>query len=147
MLATLETLEILDASDELSIMVIQSEAAEEYRTCLNRMRNSKESQRKIAAFVELKDLYEEVQRFGKYHPEYKRVMTTIREVKREMDMDENVAQFRLAENQLQNLLDEIGMIVGKSVSQSVKVPTGSPYFSSSSCGGGCSSGGSCGCSA
>ncbi|MEW9108821.1 YlbF family regulator [Cytobacillus gottheilii] len=147
MLATLETLEILDASDELSLMVIQSEAAEEYRTRLNIMKNSKESQRKIAAFVELKELYEEVQRFGKYHPEYKRVMMTIREVKRDMDMDENVAQFRLAENQLQNLLDEIGMLIGKSVSQSVKVPTGSPYFSSSSCGGGCGSGGSCGCSA
>ena len=61
-----------------------------------------------------------------------------------MDLDEHVAQFRRAENALQSLLDEISVIVGHSVSEQIKVPTGNPFFDSS---GGCGSGGSCGCSA
>ena len=58
------------------------------------------------------------------------VMKKVREVKREMDLDENVAQFRRAENDLQSLLDEISVIIGHSVSEHIKVPTGSPFFDS-----------------
>ncbi|SIB71434.1 Protein of uncharacterised function (DUF964) [Mycobacteroides abscessus subsp. abscessus] len=87
-----------------------------------------------------------MQRFGRYHPDYKTVMMSIREVKREMDMDIHLAEFKKAETDLQSLLDEVSLIIGKSVSESVKVPTGNPFFDSS-CGGGCGSGGSCSCSA
>jgi cell fate (sporulation/competence/biofilm development) regulator YlbF (YheA/YmcA/DUF963 family) len=128
-------------------MVIHSDIAEYYRHCLNRLKSSKETQAKIRAFVQMKDRYEEVQRFGKYHPDYKEVMGQIRILKREVDIDDHVAEFKRAENDLQGLLDEISVIIGKSVSDSVKVPTGNPFFDSgSACGGGCGSGGSCGCS-
>lgn len=147
MLATLERLEILDKAEELSEMVLQSDVVEYYFSCLNRVRKNRETQRKIKAFLKEKELYEEVQRFGRYHPDYQRVMKNIRELKREMDMDECVAEFKRAENDLQALLDEVSVIIGKSVSEKIKVPTGNPFFdSSSSCGGGCGSGGSCGCS-
>ncbi|MBT2756135.1 YlbF family regulator [Mesobacillus foraminis] len=147
MLATIERIELLDQADELVQMVIHSDIAEYYRHCLNRLKSSKETQAKIRAFVQMKDRYEEVQRFGKYHPDYKEVMGQIRILKREVDIDDNVAEFKRAENDLQGLLDEISVIIGKSVSDSVKVPTGNPFFDSgSACGGGCGSGGSCGCS-
>jgi hypothetical protein len=64
-----------------------------------------------------------------------------------MDLDDNVAEFRRSENELQDLLDKVSQIIGHSVSKNVKVPTGNPFFSGSSCGGGCGTGGSCGCSA
>jgi cell fate (sporulation/competence/biofilm development) regulator YlbF (YheA/YmcA/DUF963 family) len=147
MLATLERLKILDKAEELSEMVLQSDVVEYYFSCLNRVRKNRETQRKIKAFLREKELYEEVQRFGRYHPDYQRVMKNIRELKREMDMDDYVAEFKRAENDLQALLDEVSVIIGKSVSEKIKVPTGNPFFdSSSSCGGGCGSGGSCGCS-
>ncbi|MBP2240005.1 cell fate (sporulation/competence/biofilm development) regulator YlbF (YheA/YmcA/DUF963 family) [Cytobacillus eiseniae] len=147
MLATIEGIEILDRADQLANMIIDSEEAEYYRQCLYRLKKSKKTQKKIHEFVKMKDLYEEVQRFGKYHPDYKTVMKSIRELKREVDMDENVAEFRRAENSLQAILDEVSAIIGRSVSEQIKVPTGNPFFdSSSSCGGGCGSGGSCGCS-
>jgi cell fate (sporulation/competence/biofilm development) regulator YlbF (YheA/YmcA/DUF963 family) len=146
-LATIERIELLDQADELVQMVIHSDIAEYYRHCLNRLKSSKETQAKIRAFVQMKDRYEEVQRFGKYHPDYKEVMGQIRILKREVDIDDHVAEFKRAENDLQGLLDEISVIIGKSVSDSVKVPTGNPFFDSgSACGGGCGSGGSCGCS-
>jgi cell fate (sporulation/competence/biofilm development) regulator YlbF (YheA/YmcA/DUF963 family) len=145
-LATLERLELLEGAEQLAKMVLDSDVAEQYRISLYKLQNNKESQRKINRFVSLKELYEEVQRFGKYHPDYKRVMSQIREVKREMDLDPIVADFKLAENDLQQLLDEIGILVAGAVSSHIKVPVGNPFFDThSSHGGGCGSGGSCGC--
>jgi cell fate (sporulation/competence/biofilm development) regulator YlbF (YheA/YmcA/DUF963 family) len=147
MLATIERMEILDSADELSQWILNSDVAENYRKSLYKLRNNDVTQKKIQLFTRMKERYEEVQRFGRYHPDYKTVMKEIRERKREMDMDDNVAEFRRAENELQDLLDKVSLIIGHSVSKNVKVPSGNPFFSGSSCGGGCGSGGSCGCSA
>ncbi|MBS4172398.1 YlbF family regulator [Bacillus sp. FJAT-49736] len=148
MLATIERLEVVSEAEILARMVLQSDTAIKYRKAYYSLKNDPETQRKIAEFVRMKDLYEDVQRFGRYHPDYKYINQKTREAKREMDLDENVAQFRKAENELQQILDEISVIVGKSVSEYIKVPTGNPFFDSgSSCSGGCGSGGACGCSA
>lgn len=147
MLATIERVEILDLSVQLAEMILQSDVVEYYQSCLNNIKKNKNTQKKIRDFVKEKELYEDVQRFGRYHPDYQKVMKNIRELKREMDMDPFVAEFKKAENDLQSLLDEVSMMIGHSVSPHVKVPTGNPFFDSgSSCGGGCGSGGSCGCS-
>lgn len=148
MLATIERVELLEYAEDLAKKILESDLAEHYRICLYKLHSSDEAQRKIRHFVSLKNLYEEVQRFGKYHPDYKRVMTQIRVAKREVDLDPHVAAFKLAENDLQSLLDEIGILIGGAVSKHIKVPTGNPFFDTlSGCGGGCGSKGSCGCSA
>jgi cell fate (sporulation/competence/biofilm development) regulator YlbF (YheA/YmcA/DUF963 family) len=148
MLATLERIELLEKADQLAKMILESDIAQQYQISLYKLQNNKETQRKINRFVSLKELYEEVQRFGKYHPEYKRVMSQIREVKREMDLDPNVANFKVAENELQYLLDEVSMVVAGAVSEHIKVPTSNPFFeTNSSHGSGCGGGGSCSCSA
>lgn len=143
---TSERVELLEEAEQFVSMILESDVAEHYRQCLYRVKNNAETQRKVKEFVDMKNRYEEVQRFGKYHPDYKEVMGQIRVVKRDLDMDEVIAQFKKAENDLQGLLDEVSVIIGRSVSESVKVPTGNPFFASS-CSGGCGSGGSCGCSA
>ncbi|WP_026566346.1 YlbF family regulator [Bacillus sp. UNC41MFS5] len=146
MLATLERVELLEQAEQLAKMVLESEIAEQYQICLYKLQNNRESQRKINRFVSLKELYDEVQRFGKYHPDYKKVMTQIRESKREMDLDPLVAEFKLAENDLQDLLDAISIIVGGAVSEHIKVPTGNQFFeTNSNHSSGCGGGGSCGC--
>lgn len=143
---TSERVILLEEAEQLVSMILQSDIAEHYRQCLYNVKHNAETQRKVHEFVDMKNRYEEVQRFGKYHPDYKEVMGKIRLVKRDLDMDEVVAEFKKAENDLQGLLDEVSVIIGRSVSESVKVPTGNPFFESS-CSGGCGSGGSCGCSA
>ncbi|GIN37653.1 YlbF family regulator [Heyndrickxia oleronia] len=148
MLATMERLQIITEAQKLAEMVLQSEAADEYRKSFLKLNNDLQTQKKIKEFVKMKDLYSEVQRFGRYHPDYKTINIRTREAKREMDLDENVAAFRKAENALQDILDQISVIVGKSVSPHIKVPTGNPFFDAdSSCSGGCGSGGGCSCSA
>lgn len=148
MLTTMRTVELLDESDHVANMVLQSDVAENYRQCLYRLKKDSHAQALIAEFVKIKEQYEDVQRFGKYHPDYKTITRQVRDVKRQVDLHATIAAFKKAENELQKLLDEISAILGQAVSEHVKVPTGNPFFDTgSSCGGGCGSGGSCGCSA
>nr|WP_246188282.1 YlbF family regulator [Metabacillus lacus] len=145
-LTTLESVNVLNKAEELAQLVMQSEIAEDYYRSLYRLQNDKEAQALISQFSKAKDLYEDVQRFGKYHPDHKRLTKEMREVKRNVDLHESVAAFKKAEKELQSLLDSISVEIGQAVSQYIKVPTGNPYFDSlSSCGGGCGSGGGCGC--
>jgi cell fate (sporulation/competence/biofilm development) regulator YlbF (YheA/YmcA/DUF963 family) len=147
MLATLEIVEILEESEAIAQMIVHSEIGVQYRQSLNRLKQDKEAQQLISQFVQMKERYEEVQRFGKYHPDYEMVTKEIRHLKRAVDLNESVAAFKKAENEVQKLLDEVSVLLGKSVSEHIKVPTGNPFFDSlSSCGGGCGTGGSCGCS-
>src|SRR5690606_26320320 len=128
MFATLEYVKILDESETLAKMIVHSDLAQRYRECLYKMENDPATQKKIQRFVKLKEKYEEVQRFGHYHPDYKTVMKEIRVAKREMDLDENVANFKRAETELQNVLDEISLLIGRSVSDQIIVETGNPFF-------------------
>ncbi|KAA0548053.1 YlbF family regulator [Bacillus sp. BGMRC 2118] len=147
MLATLERVELLEEAELLARMVIHSDVAEQYRAAYHLLHSNQEAQNLIKRFVHIKERYEEVQRFGKYHPDYKEVNMETRYVKRDVDLHPVIANFKKAEKELQELLDEISVLIGKAVSEYIKVPTGNPFFDSmSSCStGGCGSGGSCGC--
>lgn len=146
--ATMESLALLDLSDELSAMILSSEEANNYLRKKQALQNP-ETQAKVQAFAKIKEAYEEVERFGRYHPDYKEVTRKTRALKRELDMDEGIADFRRAETDLQNLLDEISLLLAGAVSSNIMVPTGNPFFEQKSAcsSGGCGSGGSCGCSA
>lgn len=148
MIMTYEWVSITDSADELSEMILQSEQAATYRDAYDSVYSDTQLASEIHDFARLKELYEEVQRFGKYHPDYKRVMKQIRVDKRRLDLNEKVAELRLAENELQDLMDQVSFILGRSVSEAVKIPSSNPFFSSdSSCGSGCGTGGGCSCSA
>jgi len=148
MIATFEHVQMVEKAEELAKMIWQSELAEDYHRCLYNVHQDKEAQELIRAFQHMKDRYEEVQRFGKYHPDYRKVTLETRELKRKVDLHETIHAFKQAEDAIQKTLDEISVMIGHSVSVNVKVPTGNPFFDSlSSCGGGCGSGGGCGCKA
>jgi cell fate (sporulation/competence/biofilm development) regulator YlbF (YheA/YmcA/DUF963 family) len=146
LLATLERVELIEQAEFLARSIIQSEVAEHYRQCLNTLNKDQVAQHLIKRFIDIKESYEEVQRFGKYHPNYQEVMKETRYLKREIDLHPSVHDFKKAEKQLQDLLDEISVLIGHAVSEQIKVPTGNPFFDSMSCSGGCGSGGSCSCS-
>ena len=151
MMMTSEWASIMDEGDILTQMILSSEEAEIYKEAYFAVYTDDLLKRQIASFTRLKEQYEDVQRFGKYHPDYQHVMKSIRVQKRALDMNERVATLKLAENELQDLLDQVSLLIGKTVSDSVKVPVSNPFFASasdSSCStGSCGTGGSCGCSA
>ncbi|WP_100399454.1 YlbF family regulator [Bacillus sp. FJAT-44742] len=137
--------DVLAASAALGDLVIRSEVFQAYLTCKERMDEDSEAQELISRFTHIKEQYEEVQRFGKYHPDYKTVSTNVRQLKRQLDVNDSIGAFKNAEKELESLLNEISAEIGYAVSPNIKVPTGNPYFDNLSCGGGCGSGGSCGC--
>ena len=140
---------ILEEVEVLNAMIRSSEQFTNLQKAHTAVYTDASLVRKIHDFQRMKDQYEDVQRFGKYHPDYQTIMQSIRAKKRELDIDDKVSALRLAENDYQDLLDKIGLLIGKTVSESVKVPVSNPFFhSESSCSsGGCGSGGSCSCSA
>lgn len=143
---TIEKIEMIEAAEQVATMILHSDLAQDYRDCLYRLQKDEDAQKLIANFLKMKDKYEEVQRFGKYHPDFRTVTKETRALKRQLDLHDTIAAFKSSEEKIQQLLDQISVLIGGAVSQHIKVPTGNPFFDSiSSCGGGCGSGGSCGC--
>ncbi|MCM3717282.1 YlbF family regulator [Fictibacillus phosphorivorans] len=142
---SIEQVALLEESLSLAEMVSSSSVASEYRKAKYILEQDKQAQEMISRFADMKEKYEEVQRFGKYHPDFHTVSAQIRMLKRELDFNENIANFKKAEKELEKLLIECSRIIAGSVSEQIKVPTGNPFFDESSCSGGCGSGGSCGC--
>lgn len=145
MMMTSEWAFILDEVDELNAMISASALAQALQVAKDAVYQDEQLVAQIQAFQYMKEQYEDVQRFGKYHPDYSKVMKEIRQQKRALDLNDKVAQLRLAESDFQALLDEIGLLIGTSVSAAVKVDTDS--LLASSCGTGCGTGGGCACSA
>ncbi|CAM3087794.1 YlbF family regulator [Filibacter tadaridae] len=147
MMMTDEWINIIEQADQLTEMLLTSDVVEAYRKAQDAVYSDAKLAKSIKEFTDMKERYEEVQRFGRYHPDYNIVMKSIRVQKRELDLNEQVAALRIAENDLQQVLDEVSLIIAESVSGSVKAPAGDGFFSSSSCGSGCGTGGGCSCSA
>ncbi len=142
---SLDQVVLLEESLSLAEMVSNSSVAIAYRESKYILEQDAEAQKMIDRFAKMKEQYDEVQRFGRYHPDFHTVSTQVRTLKRELDFNETIAQFKKAEKELETLLMECSRIIADSVSQQIKVPTGNPFFDESSCSGGCGSGGSCGC--
>ncbi|WP_066192828.1 MULTISPECIES: YlbF family regulator [Gracilibacillus] len=143
MLTTIEIVDILDESEDLGQMVLSSEVMEEFYQAKQVMEEDQKAQELIRRFNHMKEAYEEVERFGRYHPDYSQIMKDIRATKREMDMHDTIASYKMAETSLQKFLDEISQLVAYSVSDNVKVPLDGAALTDSGCG--CGSGGGCSC--
>lgn len=147
MIVNLEYVEILDQADNITEMVKKSDVMNLYKEAKRAMDENEETQRLIKAFNEIKIHYEDVQRFGRYHPDYSQIMKEVRATKRQMDMDDQVASFKVAERNYQRLLDEISECIAHSVSKDIMVPKDGAALTDGGCAstGGCGSGGSCSC--
>jgi len=137
---TLDLTVILEETDRLNQLLIHSQEVNHYLHCKRQLDQDPEAQALIRQFVKKKEEFEEVERFGRYHPDYHRVKEEMRQLKRTMDLNERVANFKKAERVLESILREIGEIIAHAVSDTIKVSTGNPYFDQMGCGGGCSGG-------
>lgn len=144
MIGTLENISLLDEADELAAMMIQSEPYVNYLESKRNVERDQEAQELVHAFLKVRDRYDEVQRFGRYHPDYKKVIKEMMQMKRELDTHPSIAAYKQQEKHLNDLLGELSKVLAYAVSKSIKVPTGDPFFDRS-CSSGCGSGGKCGC--
>ncbi|MCC4722147.1 YlbF family regulator [Salinicoccus sp. RF5] len=138
-------LEILDQIDALNEKIRQTEVYRHYCKYRTLLEQDEEVAGLIDQFTRLKMDFEEVQRFGKYHPDFSTKRREINQFKKKLDMHPVIMEYRRAEYQLQEMLDEVLYHVSISVSSHVNVVSSNPFFSVSSDSGGCATGGSCGC--
>ncbi|ERI10520.1 YlbF family regulator [Aneurinibacillus aneurinilyticus] len=148
-LSPLDFHEALERAYLIGEQITGSKEMKRYLEFRQRMEQDPEAKEKITSFNRMKEAYEEVQRFGKYHPDYNKVTREIRQKKREMERVTSVAAFKQAEDELDELLYRVSRTIADAVSESIKVPSNNPlYQMMGGCGsGGCGTGGSCGCSA
>ncbi|MBU9720468.1 MULTISPECIES: YlbF family regulator [Bacillaceae] len=146
MVTTMTNVDVLQQAYDFGEIVTSSEIFHKYIDAKRSLTVNNEAQLLIKEFTVIKEKYEEVQRFGKYHPDFSKVTKDVREMKRKVDTHPVVVDFKKTEDDLHQLLVEVSQIIANAVSSQIKVPTGNPFFdTATSCSGGCGSGGSCGC--
>ena len=139
-----ETLSILDDVEALSDMIVDSVIYHDYIEAKELLYQDDEAHLLYSAFLKSKDKYDDVMRFGRYHPDYKTIMMETRQRKRAYEMLPVVMDYKSKEVELQNLIDEVISKIALAVSDNVKIETGNPFFQTSHSG--CATGGSCNCS-
>lgn len=138
----LDMAEVIVQTEFLSAMIASSDIAEAYRTSKHEMEIDPEVTILIKDFTHKKNLYEEVARFGKYHPDYLRIRREVFECKRNLEKHPVIAKFKDAEKELEELLYEISQLLAVPISENIKVPGTNPFFSGKGCSsGGCGPGG------
>lgn len=141
---TEETLTVLDEIEALSDKILESRLYQEYREAEQALADNDEAHLLYQAFLKSKDKYDEIMRFGKYHPDYQSVMLGTRKRKRAYEMLPVVMDHKQKEVALQELIDQVIVKIAYAVSENVKIEAGNPFFQKDA--GGCATGGSCSCS-
>nr|WP_275983862.1 YlbF family regulator [Paenibacillus hamazuiensis] len=136
--ATLDMSAVLLQAYEVADMINRSAEVADYLYWKQKVESDPEVQSLVKLFAKKKELFEETQRFGHYHPNYHEALEQVKAVQDELDRIEAVNRFKQAEEALDDLLYTISGMIAGSVSDSIKVPSNKLIT-----GGGCSSGGSC----
>src|SRR5699024_12567309 len=103
-------------------MINHSDVMHQYKEANNAMKEDEEAQRLIRAFSHMKDQYDDVRRFGHYHPDYHTNMTEVRSTKRQMDMHDTVAALKRQERKTQRFSNKISERIADRASEHNKLP-------------------------
>ncbi len=143
MIVTEDYLEMETEAFALVQSIMESDIGQNYCAAKIALEQDEAAQAKIHAFNQAKKAFEEIEVYGKFAPDFKEKNREVRRLKREMDVDEFVYQYRLVETDLQTILDEVSLTLARAVSDTIKVPAGNPFFATGASG--CGTGGGCGC--
>ncbi|RCX23049.1 cell fate (sporulation/competence/biofilm development) regulator YlbF (YheA/YmcA/DUF963 family) [Fontibacillus phaseoli] len=138
---TVDMAELLTNAYELGDMINQSAAVSDYLYWKRRVEEDADIQVLVKKLAAKKELFDETQRFGHFHPNYHEAKDKVTEVEVELEQFEAVRRFKAAEKELDDILHQMSETIALAVSESIKVPSNDPNPK----GGGCGSGGSCGC--
>ncbi len=134
----MDTVALLTQAYEVGDLINASSEVALYLHWKQVLEQSKEVQHITRKLQQKREIYDDCQRFGHFHPDYHAAMGEVEQVERELNQLEVVQQFKKAEEELDELLYQISETIAHAVSNSIKVPSNKLIPS----GGGCS-GGSC----
>lgn len=139
MIYTDELLAIEDTIDLLCHNIIECDVVKNYVVTKVALLKNAETQQKVTAFEQAKRSFERVEPYGNHAPDYTEKRRALRKQKRLLDTDERIMRFRVAERELQEVLDYISYDIAQSISPDIKVDAGNPFFefATRGCGGSC----------
>lgn len=138
--SSLDMASLLLCAYELGDWINQSVEVTDYLYWKSAVNEDEEVKQMSRRFEKTKELFEECQRFGRFHPDYNEAKDKMKQVEREMNNIESVRRFKLAEQIVDEMLYDVSRTIAESVSENIKVPGNEKAG-----GGSCGSGGSCGC--
>ncbi|GAB6929727.1 hypothetical protein JCM10914A_37100 [Paenibacillus sp. JCM 10914] len=139
-LNTVDMAEVLTYAYEIGDMINASVEVADYLYWKQAVERDAAVQGLVRLLDTKKELFEETQRFGHFHPNYHSAQDEVSKVEAELELLEPVARFKQAEKNLDDLLHSMSERIAFSVSETIKVPSNDPMPKK-----GCGSGGACGC--
>jgi cell fate (sporulation/competence/biofilm development) regulator YlbF (YheA/YmcA/DUF963 family) len=137
---SLDVTEILYDVYSLADMIVSSQEMRDYLYWKQRLSEDDEAQRYVRLLNRKKEEFEDVQRFGHFHPDYHEKKMEIEKLVDEMNQVTAVARFKSAEDRLDKLLYHVSRTIARSVSHTIKVPRNNDEELAGCGSGGCSSG-------
>ncbi|HEY2492635.1 MAG TPA: YlbF family regulator [Paenibacillus sp.] len=138
-LQTVNMAEVLMYAYELGDMINQSVNVSDYLYWKSQVEAHPEIQSLVKKLEAKKELFDETQRFGHFHPDFHAAKENVQLVEAQLESYQEVVNFKLAEKNLDDLLHQMSETIAFSVSDTIKVPSNDPAPK------GCGSGGSCSC--
>ena len=134
-----DTVALWTMAAELGEMIKRSVCVREYLLRKEELRQDAGAQAVIREFVRAKEKFEECERFGRFHPDYREALDRVQAWQRKLDEVETIRKYKAAEEALGRLLYEVSLTLARAVSDTVKVP----YDDAAPAG--CGTGGRCMC--
>ncbi|MWV45146.1 YlbF family regulator [Paenibacillus sp. HJL G12] len=137
---TMDMAAVLMNAYELGDMINQSVEVSDYLYWKQCVDSNPEVQELVRLLAKKKELFDETQRFGHFHPNYHSAKDEVKAVEVQLEQFEEVARFKQAELNLDEMLHQMSEMIAFSVSDTIKVPSNDPNPKR-----GCGGGGKCGC--
>ncbi|WP_438351485.1 YlbF family regulator [Paenibacillus sp. FA6] len=138
-LQTFDMAEVLTYAYELGDLINQSVDVSDYLYWKRQVDAHEGIQALVKKLATKKELFDETERFGHFHPDYHAAQDAVHNVELELESHEEVRNFKWAEKKLDDMLHQMSETIAFSVSDSIKVPSNDPQPK------GCGSGGKCSC--
>lgn len=113
---------ILDKTYEL---IDEIKSKKEYKRLVELsaiINKDEEIQHLIKEFNKAKEKYEEVSKYGKYHPDLKKVQLNLKDKKETLYGNGIIEEYKSLEKQIQKDLDDISTKISEAVSEKIKHP-------------------------
>ncbi len=130
-----DLVQLIDLTYELAEAINNSAKMKEYQKIKAECEQDQEVNKLKAEFLRKKELYEEIERFGKYHPDYFTIEKEAREALIIIESHPKIRELRRAEKSLNDMLYSIAQKIAHSVSKTILVPREDQLFpQEASCG-------------
>lgn len=113
---------IQEKTVELTEAIKETEEYKKYKILSSKIDSDNSIQSLIKMFNEANKKYNDIQKYGKYYPDYDKIKKEFIEAKTKLYSNDVIKQFKKLEKQIQEYLSKISRDIGESVSEYITVP-------------------------